>query len=238
MCNMKLLLTSSGITNASIAAALFELVGKEPEVTSLIFIPTASNVQQGDKGWLIDDLVNLRKQNLRSIDIVDISALDRKLWFARMKEADVLYFGGGNRYHLMEWMRRSGLLELLPDLLRDKVYVGMSAGSMVTGRNLGLRLSHTLYKDDLDRRKDLDGLGYVGFTFLPHLNNPHFANLKEDSIEDAIRGMAESVYAVDDQSALKIVDNRVSVVSEGAWKAYNQALPRAPAAPARRANNG
>lgn len=217
---MKLLLTSGGITNSSISTALFQLVGKKPEVTSLVLIPTASNVQQGDKGWLIDDLVNLKKQNFRSIDIVDISAIDRKLWNARMEEADVLYFGGGNRYHLMEWMTRSRLTEILPGLLREKVYVGMSAGSMVTGKRLGLGLSHSLYKDDLERTDDIDGLGYVDFTFLPHFNNPYFVNVKNDIIEEAIRGMTGRLYAVDDQSALKIVDNQVSVISEGAWKVY------------------
>jgi dipeptidase E len=220
---MKLLLTSGGITNSAISAALFALVGKEPGVTSLVVIPTASNVQQGDKGWLIDDLVNLKKQNLRSIDIVDISAIDRRLWLARMTDVDVLYFGGGNRYHLMEWITRSGLAEVLPGLLRDKVYVGMSAGSMVTGTRLGLRLSHTLYNDDLERTEDLDGLGYVNFSFLPHLNNSHFVNLTHESIERVIDVAAESIYAVDDSTALRIVDNRVSVVGEGAWRAYGQA---------------
>ena len=59
--SMKLLLTSSGITNKSIADALFELVGKKPEDTSVVFIPTASNVEVGDKEWFIDDLVALKK---------------------------------------------------------------------------------------------------------------------------------------------------------------------------------
>ena len=175
---MRLLLTSSGITNPSISHALSELVGKKPADTSVVVIPTASNVQGGDKGWLIDDLMNLKKQSFRSIDIADISAIERDLWLPRMEEADVLYFGGGNRYHLMEWMTKSGLAGILADLLREKVYVGMSGGSMVTGRKLGLSLSHALYKDDLDRTEDIEGLGYVGFFFLPHLNNPHFVNFE------------------------------------------------------------
>ena len=46
---MKLLLTSGGLTNKSIVKALFDLVGKKPEDTSLVFIPTASNVEMEDK---------------------------------------------------------------------------------------------------------------------------------------------------------------------------------------------
>jgi dipeptidase E len=76
---MKILLTSGGITNDSIKNALFELTGKKAENTSIAFIPTASNAEKGDKGWLINDLINLNKLNFKSISIVDISALEEKL---------------------------------------------------------------------------------------------------------------------------------------------------------------
>jgi len=139
---MRLLLTSCGVTNRSIARALFDLLGKKPEATAVTFVPTAANVELGDKGWLIDDLVNLKRLNFKSIDIADISAIDRTLWFTKMTRADVLYFGGGKRYHLMQWILRSGLIEELPGLLESRVYVGMSAGSMITGRKLRLEFSH------------------------------------------------------------------------------------------------
>src|SRR3989338_7932302 len=111
---MKLLLTSAGLTNASIANALFDLVGKKPEDTSLFFIPTAANVGSSDKEWLIDDLYNIKKQNFKNIDIVDISALPKEIWQPRLEEADVLFFGGGNTPHLMRWIIESGLKEILP----------------------------------------------------------------------------------------------------------------------------
>src|SRR5581483_6238353 len=106
---MKLLLTSGGLTNNSIARALFELVGKRPEDTSLIFVPTASNIEMGDKGWLIDDLANLKRQNFKSIDIADISAVEQSIWQPKFEAADILFFEGGNTYHLMRWINRSGL---------------------------------------------------------------------------------------------------------------------------------
>jgi len=218
---MKLLLTSGGVTNPSIARALFELVGKRPEEISLAVIPTASNAEKGDKMWLIDDLVRLKGQGFKGIDIVDISAMARELWLPRLQEADVLYFEGGNRYHLMEHMNRSGLTAALPDLLKDKLYVGMSAGSMITAKRLGLELSHRVFEDDLDRTEDLPGLGLVGFSFIPHLNNPHFKNVTPMFIETVAREVAERVYALDDNSALKVVGDAVEVVSEGAWKRYN-----------------
>jgi len=132
---MKLLLTSSGITNPSIAKALFDLVGKKPQDTSIVFIPTASNIEAGDKGWLIDDLINLKKQNFKSIDIADISAVEEKVWRPRFEAADVMFFEGGETYYLMEWINRSGLISLLPEYLKNKVYVGVSAGSMAASKD-------------------------------------------------------------------------------------------------------
>lgn len=92
---MKLLLTSSGLTNNSIADALFSLTGKRPEETTLVFIPTASNIEAGDKDWFITDLLNLKKQNFKSIEITDISAVDEKIWKPSFERADVLFFEGG-----------------------------------------------------------------------------------------------------------------------------------------------
>src|SRR3989344_3170303 len=112
---MKLLLTSAGITNNSIAKTLFDLVGKKSEETSVVFVPTASNVEIGDKDWLIDDLVNLQKQNFKSIDIADISAVPEKIWRPKFETADVLFFEGGDEYYLMEWINKSGLANLLPE---------------------------------------------------------------------------------------------------------------------------
>ncbi len=219
---MKLLLTSCGLTNKSIADALFDLVGKKPEDTSLVFIPTASNVEKGDKEWLIDDLINLKKQNFKSIDIADISAIDKKLWLPRIEEADVLFFGGGNTYHLMEWLNKSGLAEILPELLKTKIYVGLSAGSMVTNKDLALKISQIVYEEDLDKTEKMKGLNYVNFYFLPHLNSPHFPKLREEKIKEAIKGMTEKIYAMDDNSALKIVDEKVEIISEGKYLIFNE----------------
>src|SRR3990167_5192072 len=98
---MKLLLTSGGITNKTIADALIELVGKPAGEINLAFIPTAVNANENDKGWFIDDLYRLKQQKYKMIDIVDISALPREIWKPRLEIADVLFFSGGVTPHLM-----------------------------------------------------------------------------------------------------------------------------------------
>ena len=219
---MKLLLTSGGITNQSITDALIDLVGKKAEDTSVAVIPTASNIESGDKGWLIDDLVNLQKQNFKSIDIVDISALDKSIWEPRLRLAEVLFFGGGSERYLMEWIDKSGLVDILPELLKTKVYVGVSAGSDVTNRDLYINISQTIYEEDLDKTEDMKGLGFVDFYFLPHLNSPWFKKARKEDIEEAIKGMTEKIYALDDQSAIKIDGSSLEIISEGEYMILNE----------------
>ena len=109
---------------------------------------------------------------------------------------------------------------MLPDLLKTKVYVGVSAGSMVTCKDLALKLSQVVYEEDLDETESLTALNLVDFYFLPHLNSEYFKKLREDPIKTAVQGMTEKIYAVDDMSALKVVDGKVEVISEGEWLVF------------------
>ncbi|HEY4477367.1 MAG TPA: Type 1 glutamine amidotransferase-like domain-containing protein [Candidatus Paceibacterota bacterium] len=219
---MKLLLTSGGITNKSIANALFDLVGKKPEDTSLVFIPTAANIEMGGKSWFINDLINLKNQSFKSIAIADISAVPESIWKPQMEKADILFFEGGSTYHLMSWINKSGLVALLPELLKTKVYVGLSAGSMVVSKDLALKMAMLLYGEDPAGIENIPCLNFVGFYFLPHLNSSHFDVRKEDVIREAAKGIHEKIYVLDDNSALKVVDGKVEVISEGQWFVINE----------------
>lgn len=217
---MKLLLTSSGLTNQSISKALFDLVGKKPSEIKVAFIPTASNMEMGDKEWFINDLNNVYKQGFRSISIVDIYAVPENIWMPQFQEADILFFNGGNTYQLMRWINKSGLVKVLPELLKSKVYVGSSAGSMVTNQDLALRLSQIIYGDDIEEQA-MDALSYVDFYFLPHLNSPFFPNRMEEKIREVAKTLNRKIYSLDDQSALKVVDGKVEVISEGKYIELN-----------------
>ena len=218
---MKLLLTSGGITNKSIAKALFELVGKKPEDTTLAFIPTAANIEAGDKDWLIDDLISLKNLNLKSIDIVDISAIPKELWKPRLESANVLFFEGGDEFYLMEWINKSGLINFLPDLLKTRVYVGLSAGSMVTSKDLALEIYKIVYEEEAVEKENLAGLGFVDFYITPHFNSPWYPKKTEENLRKLLQGFRHKTYALDDQSALKVVDGKVEIISEGKYLEFN-----------------
>lgn len=218
---MKLLLTSGGLTNKTIEDALFDLIGKKPEDTTLCFIPTAATIEVGDKDWLINDLKSIDKQGFKSVSIVDISAVPEKVWKPQMDEADILFFSGGNTYHLMKWINKSGLVKLLPEYMKTKVWVGISAGSMVTNPDLTAKISQAIYDEDFDKSYEVSGLNYVNFYFLPHLNSPFFPNLVEEKIKKLAETTTRKMYVLDDQGALKIVDGKVEIVTNGKYLEYN-----------------
>lgn len=218
---MKLLLTSAGLTNKTISNALFDLVGKKPEEISLVYVPTASNMEIGDKGWAIEDLMDVYKQNFKSVAIADISAVPESVWRPQFEDADVLFFEGGDTHHLMTWINKSGLKELLPEYMKTKVWCGISAGSMVTTPDLATKISQAVYDEDLDKIGEMDGLNFVDFYFLPHLNSQWFPKLTEENIKKLPERISRKIYALDDKGAVKVVDGKVEIVTEGNYLEYN-----------------
>jgi dipeptidase E len=215
---MKLLLTSAGLSNPSIIKALESLLEKPAKGVKLAFIPTAANVEAGDKSWMIDDLNNFRKAGFE-VDIVDISAVSKNIWLPRLQEAEVLFFGGGNTFHLMHWVKRSGLQEELPSLLSIRIYAGISAGSCIAGPTIYNSVQNLFgEKYELEIK---EGLGLVNLQVIPHLNSPYFDKIREENLQEASEDLTEPIYALDDNSALKIVDGTIEVVSEGIWKKFN-----------------
>lgn len=228
---MKLLLTSNGLSNKSIANAFVELVGKKPNDIKVAFIPTAGLAVDGGKDWLIDDLKNIQKLGCY-IDIIDIAQLRKDEWLPRVEICDVIFVGGGSTFYLSYWLQESGLFDLLPKLLETRVYAGISAGSMITGASLVLSSEAISDPSSFeDKAYDLLGptgrssaktLQFVDFIFRPHLNASYFPLAQEDLLKEQASHLEEVVYGIDDNSALKIVDGAVEVVSEGEWILLNK----------------
>jgi dipeptidase E len=209
---MKMLLTSNGLCNDSIVQALAHLLGKPFHQSRLCFIPTAANLDEEDKSWLVNDLSNCAKQGFANLDIVDIAAVPPESWKPRFESADVLLFGGGRTNYLHHWMQRSGLAAILPQLLEHCVYVGISAGSKVTGPPLPPDMAQPIGSD-----WEGGSLNYVPFSFIPHMNSQLFPSRARNQIEALTAFRVAPVYALDDQSALQVLDGEVTIISEGEW---------------------
>lgn len=218
---MRLLLTSSGITNKSIEKALLELLGKPFKKSHLIFIPTAANVEEDISGWLENDINNFRKLRFFSFEIIDISKEQKSKWLPSFKKTDVLVFGGGNVYYLLKWIKKTGLDKFLNKFIKTRVYVGISAGSMITAREIFLTSTEILYYEETGKIRKSKGLGFVNFEIRPHLNSKWFPKLVLPNLKKMAHEDKNTFYAIDDDTAIKVVGNKVSIVSEGKWKKFN-----------------
>ncbi|MEI7452359.1 MAG: Type 1 glutamine amidotransferase-like domain-containing protein [Candidatus Falkowbacteria bacterium] len=218
---MKLLLTSAGIYNKSIAKALLKLLGQPFKKSSMIYITTASNIDGGDKSWLIDDLVNFKKLGFASIDIIDIAAVNKDIYLPRLEVANVIVFGGGNEAYLMAQIKKSGLQEILPSLLKNKVYVGISAGSMVASEKLSNEISLEIFGEDITKYKIKKALGFINFQICPHLNSPHFAKNKVKNVDKIAQRLKETIYTIDNNTAIAVTGGKIEIISEGKWYKFN-----------------
>ena len=220
---MKLLLTSAGIKNASIHDALLDLLGKPINECSALCIPTASygHPMAGPvRAWAFiagqepdTPMCELGWKSLGVLELTALPSIDEEQWIPLVREADVLLVNGGDSLYLCHWMRQSGLADLLPSL--EAVWVGLSGGSMVMTPRIGE--DFVIWKPPAGGD---EALGLVEFSIFPHLDNE---DLPENTIANAEKWAADlslPAYAIDDETALKVVDGAVEVVSEGHWKLF------------------
>jgi dipeptidase E len=219
---MKLLLTSAGISNTSIRNALVDLLGKPIGESSALFIPTAiyaikngaDIIRKVICGTLGDPFCELGWKSLGILELSALSSIKKELWLNMLQETDALLVGGGDCQYLCYWMQQSGLTEMLPMLLRKTVYVGLSAGSKIMTRFGTTYGNHTL-PAETDKC-----LGIVDFALHPHLDYESFPENSLANLEKLASTIPVASYAIDDNTAIKVVDSNIEVVSEGNWKLF------------------
>jgi dipeptidase E len=220
---MRFLLTSAGITNASIHNALVDLLGKPIDESSALCIPTAQYGHPQVSPEMAWSFISGRSPNpmcrlgWRSVGVLELTALpslDQERWVPWVRETDVLLVAGGDALYLCHWMRESGLADLIPSL-NETVWVGLSAGSMVMTPRIG--------EDFVQWRPptgDGSTLGIVDFSICPHLAQEGMPGNSMSEAEQWAAGIPNRAYAIDDETAIKVVDDTVEVVSEGQWKLF------------------
>ncbi|MFI5732778.1 Type 1 glutamine amidotransferase-like domain-containing protein [Kribbella sp. NPDC051587] len=219
---MKLLLTSGGITNASIRDALEAMLGKPISESNALLVPTAqwghpmlgpATVRRTVAGEPPFLLASLGWASVGVLELTALPSIGEERWVPWVREADVLLVDGGDATYLHHWMQESGLSKLVPSLT-DTVWVGLSAGSMVMTPRIGDRFVNWPSAPD-DR-----GLGVVDFSIYPHLDHESMPSNTMADAESWAAELAAPAYAIDDETAIKVVDGTVEIISEGHWKAF------------------
>ncbi|HEY3201129.1 MAG TPA: Type 1 glutamine amidotransferase-like domain-containing protein [Actinomycetes bacterium] len=228
---MEFLLTSAGVTNTSIHDALVDLLGKPIAECDALCIPTASYghpMAGPSRAWAFisgreprTPMCELGWKSLGVLELTALPSIEAERWVQWVRETDVLLVNGGDALYLCHWMRQSGLADLLPSL-RETVWVGLSAGSMV--------MTPRIEEDFVQWKPPTGGdetLGVVDFSIFPHVENPDLPTNTMAAAERWAGGLSGPAYAIDDQTAIKVVDGTVEVVSEGQWKLFTPSLEAA-----------
>lgn len=212
---MKFLLTSSGLKNDNIAEALQQLVGKALSEASVLFVPTAANTEGEDKRWLIENLKDFERYNVKSIDILDIAAVSKEMWTKRFREKDIICVGGGNEKYVAEIFESVGMKDMLLSLSDSQVYIGISAGSMVVGKFMPPALYPVIFPEEDFGGTTIDPMEIFNFCFIPHLNSEFFAHVRKETLENAKGSFTAPVYATDDQTAIVLDGDNLKIVGIG-----------------------
>jgi len=213
---MKALLTSGGLRNKTLIEALLSLIGKPKKSFKLVYISTAANVEEGDKGWMIDNLVQF-KELAAEVDVINLEALKKSRLQKRLEWAEVIIVGGGNTYYLLDQARKSGLDKMLQELLKSRVYVGISAGSIIMTPSIDVSGI-----DDGDKNEvgieNTKGLGLIDFEVSPHTPDSVYVAANEVYSKT----IKSKLIAYDDEMAVKIDSGQIEMVGEGKYWEYNK----------------
>jgi dipeptidase E len=219
---VKYLLTSAGIRNTSIHSVLIDLLGKPISESNALCIPTAiypfpvgpSMAYRFITGTTTSPMCELGWKSLGVLELTALPSINREHWVAAVRQTDVLLVFGGDALYLCRWMQESGLADLLPSL-RETVYVGLSAGSMAP-----TPVFAETFNEPQKPFVIATGLGLVDFAVLPHLDHEDHPESSLVKVERMAAEVPVPTYAIDDETAIKVVDGIVDVVSEGHWKLF------------------
>ncbi|WP_158374934.1 Type 1 glutamine amidotransferase-like domain-containing protein [Cellulosimicrobium cellulans] len=216
---MQLLLTSGGVTNPSIRAALDRLLPRPLAECRALVVPTAQwghplcgpgsvrGLVAAEPGF--EHLTGLGWASLGVLELTALPTIGAERWAPWVRDADVLLVDGGDATYLAHWVRESGLADLLLGL-PDLVWVGVSAGSMVMTPRIG-----EMFVEWADAPDD-SALGLVPFAIFPHLDAfPTNTMAAAERWAAGLGGLPG--FAIDEQTAIVVPDGAVEVVSEGEW---------------------
>jgi dipeptidase E len=182
-------------------------------------------------------LCELGWKSLGVLELTALPSIDEEVWVPMVQETDALLVWGGDVLFLCNWMRESGLADLLPSLRHDTVYVGVSAGSIAaasafgeTYRNPPHGKGESLTSEDIvfdtpqgEVNRILvtaQGVGLVDFALIPHLDNADHPDASLPNAEKWAAKVPVPTYAIDDETAIKVTNGTIEVVSEGHWKLF------------------
>ena len=175
---------------------------------TVTYIPTASLVED-TRDWISLEKMHLQRMGL-AVDELDISKSSYETIQQTLQKNDLIYIAGGNTFFLLQELKRTGADRLIAEEVnRGKLYIGESAGAIVTAPDIG----YSAAMDDREKApklKEDSGLHLIDFFVLPHAGNPAF----QEAVEEILRNYASSLdlKVISDRQALFVADGRIEIL--------------------------
>jgi len=219
---MRMLLTSSGVLEGPAKDALVEVLGKPISESRTVIVLDAILPFAGDKTGMLEHLRKYRALGWAECDILTLMSGPASGIESRLRNADVIFSYGGTNHWLAHAWVASGLAPVLRGLLDEKVYVGVSAGSMIFSR------LHAAAVDALDDHEEVEmlqldsvapALPLFDWFVVPHLGAPYFPLSTDEWAAEVAGKLGGAAWFLDDGSALLVRDPGAEpeVVSRGHW---------------------
>ena len=202
---MKLFLTSKGVTE-NLAQDFLTLVGKEPQKVKLYFVPTATDVEE-QKTYMVASMEDFAALGINlvwySLQFKTKNIIEREL-----ADADVIWVGGGNTFYLLDVARKTGFMDVVDDLVRNKgvLYGGTSAGTILANPSIEVAGWGEADRNDVGLR-DLTSFG-----FLNALTHVH-AKPEDTAMLSSHKGDLP-IYTLPDGGALMVDGERMTLLGD------------------------
>src|SRR3989344_8086018 len=218
---MKLLLTSAGIRNKTIKSALEELIGKELSESTVCYIPTASIGDVTPHDWFVQEIKKAYDVGWREFNLLELNGLPKDIIHERVQKSDVIYAEGGNLYYLARSIIDNDLGDIFQDIFENKVYVGVSAGSMIFSKNVSPKSAKIFDEEsDLYAKNAESPFNFFDWYLKPHLYSKEFPKRTDAWIKAIAKRADFPIYAIDDETAIKVIDSEIEVIGEGKWQVF------------------
>jgi dipeptidase E len=225
---MRMLLSSAGVRSGVVRDALVSLLEAPPAESSIAVVIDAMLPFPGDKGTMLDDLDRCRALGWKQFDVLSLFCGPRSVIESRLRSADVIFCYGGSNHWLSHAWTETGLAPLLEELLEQKVYLGLSAGSMIFSRLHSAAVNAFDDQDEVDML-ELPAVGpalpLFDWFVMPHLGASYFPEQTDAWAAAGAVRLGGPVWFIDDDSALLVRDLSADpeVVSAGHWLRFDEA---------------
>jgi len=198
-----------------------------------------SHVYRFISGATANPMCGLGWKSLGVLELTALPSVRPEDWIPAVEATDALLVWGGDPLYLAHWLKDSGLAGLMSSLT-ETVYVGVSAGSIAATTTFAETYPEPPQgTGDFLKSEDIafdspqgefsstlvtaEGIGLVDFAVIPHLDHEQHPDASMPNAEKWAARLSVPTYAIDDQTAIKVTDDGVEVISEGHWRLFEPA---------------